>query len=93
MSQVEEAHTGGRLLHRNGDEVGGDVGDKDVLDEAAGGFPVLAGLDRPSESRAMWNKQPRNLCPHPDSGSLWLCVSGQLPRPLWALLSSFYLFF
>lgn len=45
MSQVEEAHTGGRLLHRNGDEVGGDIGDEDVLDEAAGGFPVLAGLD------------------------------------------------
>ena len=48
---------------------------------------------RRSESRTLWNKPPRNLGPYPDSGSLWLCVSGQLPRPLWALLSSFYPFF
>lgn len=45
MPQVEEAHAGGRLLHGDGDEVGCDVCDKDVLDETAGRFPVLAGLD------------------------------------------------
>lgn len=46
MSQVEEAHTGRGLLHRDRDEVGSDVGDEDVLNEAAGGLPVLAGLNR-----------------------------------------------
>lgn len=44
MPQAEEAHAGRGLLHRDRDEVGGDVGDKDVLDEAARGLPVLAGL-------------------------------------------------
>lgn len=46
MPQAEEAHAGGRLLHGDCDEVGSDVGDEDVLDEAAGRLPVLAGLDR-----------------------------------------------
>lgn len=46
MPQVEEAHAGGGLFHRDRDEVGSDVGDKDMLQEAAGGFPVLAGLHR-----------------------------------------------
>lgn len=45
MPQVEEAHAGGRLLHSDSDEVGCDIRDKDVLDETAGRFPVLAGLD------------------------------------------------
>lgn len=46
MPQVEEAHAGGGLFHRDRDEVGSDVGDKDMLEEAAGGLPVLAGLHR-----------------------------------------------
>lgn len=45
MPQVEAAHTGGRLLHGDSDEVGCDICYKDVLDETAGRFPVLADLD------------------------------------------------
>lgn len=46
MPEVEEAHAGGGLLHRDCDEVGSDIGDEDVLDEAPGRLPVLAGLHR-----------------------------------------------
>lgn len=46
MPEVKEAHAGGGLLHRDCDEVGGDIGDEDVLDEAPGRLPVLAGLHR-----------------------------------------------
>lgn len=46
VPQVEEAHAGGGFLHRDSDEVGSDIGDKDMLNEAAGGLPVLAGLHR-----------------------------------------------
>lgn len=45
MPHVEEAHTDGRLLHGDSDEVVCDIHDKDVLSETAGGFPVLVGLD------------------------------------------------
>lgn len=46
VAQAEEAHAGGGLLDSDGDEVGGDVGDEHVLQEAAGRLPVLAGLHR-----------------------------------------------
>lgn len=45
LPQVEEPNAGGGLLDRHCDQVSGDIGDKDVLNQAAGGFPVLAGLD------------------------------------------------
>lgn len=45
LPQVEKPDAGGGLLDRHCDQVRGDIGDKDVLNQAAGGLPVLAGLD------------------------------------------------
>lgn len=41
---VEEAHAGGRLLHRHCDEVGRDVGDEDVVQVATRWPPVRLGV-------------------------------------------------
>lgn len=45
VAKAEEADAGRRLLDGDGDEVGGDVCDEDVLDQTPHGLPVLV-LDR-----------------------------------------------